>query len=70
MMPPQKRVNKGMPSLPQRLQTPLRDEMKINQEDALMDNTWERSSMISGMNANQVDNNSVASVQNLAFSLK
>ena len=36
-------------TLPQRLQTPLRDEFKLNQEDALMDNAWERSSMVSGM---------------------
>eukprot|EP00347_Sterkiella_histriomuscorum_P010636 403375511 len=50
IMPAPKRHKQTGIIQPQRLQTPLRDEFKLNQsEDTLMDNQWERSSMISGM---------------------
>ena len=36
------------------MQTPLRDEMKINVDDGL-DSAWERSSMVSGMTGQNGD---------------
>lgn len=47
MLPPAKRqkTNQNVAAGPQRMKTPLRDEMKINQEDMQMDSAWEKSSL-------------------------
>lgn len=53
MLPPSKRQRTQMPSgIPQRsMATPLRDEMKINRDEA-MDSNWESTSMVSGVPLN------------------
>ncbi|CDW71197.1 cell division cycle 5-like protein [Stylonychia lemnae] len=65
MLPPSKRLKQT--GLPQRLQTPLRDEFKLNAEDHYMDNVWEKSSLVSGMT--NLDQQSRFGGESLAFTL-
>ena len=66
-MPPPKRMRPTTGSnMPQRMQTPMRDDLKLNQDEAMIDSNWEKSSLASH---SQIDT-SVQGGNNIQFFLQ